>query len=209
MSFIDGIFYLDLLGTLVFAITGLLAAVRKQLDLFGALVLATVTAVGGGTIRDLILDTPVFWTQQVIYLYVILFASVFTYIYIRFFNFPNKLLLWLDALGLAVFTVIGAQKALDFGLAMPVVVLMGVMTGVLGGIIRDVLAGEVPLIFRKEIYATASVLGAIVYILALEWFAVMEWAAIVAIALVFVLRVWAIHAQASLPTFGNPNQSGQ
>ena len=209
MTFIDGIFYLDLLGTLVFAITGLLAAVRKQLDLFGALVLATVTAVGGGTIRDLILDTPVFWTQQVIYLYVILFASVFTYIYIRFFTFPNKLLLWLDALGLAVFTVIGAQKALDFGLAMPVVVLMGVMTGVLGGIIRDVLAGEVPLIFRKEIYATASVLGAIVYVIALEWFAVMEWAAILTIVLVFTLRVWAIHAKASLPTFGNPNQSGQ
>ncbi|MBD3611938.1 MAG: TRIC cation channel family protein, partial [Hydrogenovibrio crunogenus] len=156
MNLVQTLYYLDLLGTVVFAMTGLLAASRKQLDLFGAIVIAMVTAVGGGTLRDLILDQPVFWVEHNIYIYVVVFSTLFLFFYARIKEIPVKLLLSLDALGLAVFSVIGAQKAMALGLSDPIIIMTGVMTGVVGGVIRDVLMGEVPLIFRKEIYATAS-----------------------------------------------------
>lgn len=150
ISFYGVIGVLDLIGTVVFAVTGLLAASRKQLDLFGAIVIAMVTAIGGGTLRDLILDVPVFWLVETLYIYLIVFSALFVFIYARYFVVPIRLLLWLDAMGLAVFTVIGAQKAFDMGLSDPVVIMLGVMTGVVGGVIRDVLVGEVPLIFVKK-----------------------------------------------------------
>ena len=207
MTFLSAIHYLDLLGTVVFAITGLLAASRKQLDLFGAIVLAMVTAVGGGTLRDLILDVPVFWTQQTIYIYVILASTVFMYVYARYFDVPVRLLLVLDALGLAVFTVIGAQKAFDLGFSDPIVIMTGVMTGVVGGVIRDVLVGEVPLIFRKEIYATASFLGASVLVLGFYYLPSRELASVLAIMLVFGLRLLAIQRNYCLPVFATSNRS--
>ncbi|MBE0493884.1 MAG: trimeric intracellular cation channel family protein [Thiomicrospira sp.] len=207
MTFLSAIYYLDLLGTVVFAITGLLAASRKQLDLFGAIVLAMVTAVGGGTLRDLILDVPVFWTQQTIYIYLIVTSAVFMFIYARYYDVPVRLLLLLDALGLAVFTVIGAQKAFELGFSDPIVIMTGVMTGVVGGVIRDVLAGEVPLIFRKEIYATASFLGASVLVLGFHYLPSRELASVLAIIVVFGLRVLAIQKNYSLPVFAPLNRS--
>ncbi|UQB41430.1 trimeric intracellular cation channel family protein [Thiomicrospira microaerophila] len=201
MNFLMAIHFLDLLGTVVFAITGLLAASRKQLDLFGAVVLAMVTAVGGGTLRDLILDVPVFWTQQTIYIYVIVISTLIVYVYNRYYDIPMKLLLVLDALGLAVFTVIGAQKAFELGFSDPIVIMFGIMTGVVGGIIRDVLVGEVPLIFRKEIYATASFLGASVLVLGLRFLDSPELAALLAMIVVFGLRMLAIHKNYGLPIF--------
>jgi uncharacterized membrane protein YeiH len=201
MNFLMAIHFLDLLGTVVFAITGLLAASRKQLDLFGAVVLAMVTAVGGGTLRDLILDVPVFWTQQTLYVYVIVISTVIVYVYNRYFDIPMKLLLVLDALGLAVFTVIGAQKAFELGFSDPIVIMTGMMTGVVGGIIRDVLVGEVPLIFRKEIYATASFLGASVLVLGLRFLDSPELATLLAMLVVFGLRMLAIQKNYGLPIF--------
>lgn len=201
MNFLTAIHFLDLLGTVVFAITGLLAASRKQLDLFGAVVLAMVTAVGGGTLRDLILDVPVFWTQQTLYVYVIVISTLIVYVYNRYFDIPMKLLLVLDALGLAVFTVIGAQKAFDLGFSDPIVIMFGIMTGVVGGIIRDVLVGEVPLIFRKEIYATASFLGASVLVLGLHFIENRELAILLAMIVVFGLRMLAIQKNYGLPIF--------
>lgn len=207
MNFITAIYYLDLLGTLVFAITGLLAASRKQLDLFGAIVIAMVTAVGGGTLRDLILDVPVFWTQKTIYIYVIVVTTLFVFFFSRHFQLPVRLLLFLDALGLAVFTVIGAQKAFELGFSDPIVIMFGVMTGVVGGVIRDVLVGEVPLIFRKEIYATASFLGASTLLLGFYYLPSQELAAILALIVVFGLRVLAIQKNYSLPVFAPLNRS--
>ncbi|MDY0136762.1 MAG: trimeric intracellular cation channel family protein [Thiomicrospira sp.] len=203
ISFYGVISVLDLIGTVVFAVTGLLAASRKQLDLFGAIVIAMVTAIGGGTLRDLILDVPVFWLVETLYIYLIVFSALFVFIYVRYFVVPIRFLLWLDAMGLAVFTVIGAQKAFDMGLSDPVVIMLGVMTGVVGGVIRDVLVGEVPLIFRKEIYATASFLGASVLLLGFYWLPSREWAIVLAIVVVFGLRVWAIHTNYALPVFAN------
>ncbi len=195
------LYFFDLLGTVVFAMTGLLAASRKQLDLFGAVVIAMVTSVGGGTLRDLILDQPVFWISQNIYLYVVVVSTLFLFFYARFKTIPIKFLLYLDALGLAVFSVIGAQKAMGLGLSDPIVIMTGVMTGVVGGVIRDVLMGEVPLIFRKEIYATASFIGISLLLILVGWNIPVDMAIIGSIGVIFTLRVWALVFNVGLPVF--------
>lgn len=157
---------LDLFGTAVFAASGALAAGRKHMDLFGVLVVAAVTAVGGGTVRDLLLNRhPVFWIDDTTYLAVIAGAALLTFLYTKRFEPPRSALLLADALGLAVFTIIGAQVAAGLGVSPAIVVLMGMTTGTVGGIIRDVLCGDVPLILQQEIYATASLGGGVVYVL--------------------------------------------
>ena len=193
--------YLDLIGTVVFAITGLLAARRKQLDLFGAIVIAMVTAIGGGTLRDLIIDEPVFWTQDDTYIYIVVISALFLFFFARFRRLPVRLLLFLDALGLAVFTVIGTQKALALGFSDPIAIMTGIMTGVVGGIIRDVLVGEVPLVFRKEIYATASFVGASIFLLMEHAGFEIDVAVIVSIFITLLMRVWAIMFNIELPVF--------
>ncbi|NCO14254.1 MAG: hypothetical protein COZ36_01625 [Piscirickettsiaceae bacterium CG_4_10_14_3_um_filter_44_349] len=201
MNLMQTLYFFDLLGTVVFAMTGLLAASRKQLDLFGAVVIAMVTSVGGGTLRDLILDQPVFWISQNIYLYVVVVSTLFLFFYARFKTIPIKFLLYLDALGLAVFSVIGAQKAMGLGLSDPIVIMTGVMTGVVGGVIRDVLMGEVPLIFRKEIYATASFIGISLLLILVGWNIPVDMAIIGSIGVIFTLRVWALVFNVGLPVF--------
>jgi len=201
MNLMQTLYFFDLLGTVVFAMTGLLAASRKQLDLFGAVVIAMVTAVGGGTLRDLILDQPVFWISQNIYLYVVVVSTLFLFFYARFKTIPIKFLLYLDALGLAVFSVIGAQKAMGLGLSDPIVIMTGVMTGVVGGVIRDVLMGEVPLIFRKEIYATASFIGISLLLILVGWNIPVDMAIIGSIGVIFTLRDWALVFNVGLPVF--------
>ncbi|WP_460187582.1 trimeric intracellular cation channel family protein [Thiomicrorhabdus hydrogeniphila] len=195
------LYYLDLVGTAVFAITGLLAARRKELDLFGAIVIAMVTAIGGGTLRDLIIDVPVFWTQNDIYIYVVVIAALLLFFLARFRRLPIKLLLFLDALGLAVFTVIGTQKAMALGFSDPIAIMTGIMTGVVGGVIRDVLVGEVPLVFRKEIYATASFVGASIFLLMVHFSIDTDIAVVLSILITLVMRVWAIMYNIELPVF--------
>lgn len=204
----EGLHYLDILGTIVFAFTGLLAASRKQLDLFGAIVIAMVTAIGGGTLRDLILGVPVFWVQNTIYIYLITLSTLFLFLYTRFRPAPMKALLFLDAIGLAAFTIIGAQKAMQLGLADPIVIMTGIMTGVVGGVIRDVLVGEIPLIFRKEIYATAAFAGASVLMVLVDFGVQMDVALLVSMWVVLFLRLWAIVYNVSLPVFKPIQQKG-
>jgi len=158
------IYGLDLLGTFVFAISGALAAARKQMDIFGFLVVAMAVAVGGGTVRDLVLGAgPVFWVQDANYLYVVALAAVFTFFWAHKVSSRFTLLVWADAFGLALFALIGTQKALAFGVEPVIAILMGVVTGTFGGMIRDVLCGEVPLVLRREIYALAAVTGSAVF----------------------------------------------
>lgn len=195
------IHYLDVLGTVVFAITGLLAARRKQLDLFGAIVIAMVTAIGGGTLRDLIIDVPVFWTQDDFYIYLVVITAIIFFFMARFKRLPVKLLVLLDALGLAVFTVIGTLKAYELGFSDPIAIMTGVMTGVVGGMIRDVLVGEMPLVLRKEIYATASFFGASVLLLLIEYGVMLDTAIITSIVITLALRVLAIIYRIELPVF--------
>ena len=159
------LYVLDLFGTAVFAVSGALAAGRRRMDLFGALVIAAVTAVGGGTVRDLILDRhPVFWIQDLRYLAVIAGAGGLTFAYTSFFRPPRQSLEVADAFGLAVFSVVGARVALDAGAPPVVVVIMSAVTATVGGMVRDVLCDETPLILREEIYATAALAGGTLYL---------------------------------------------
>ncbi|WP_028117791.1 trimeric intracellular cation channel family protein [Ferrimonas senticii] len=197
------IYLADLFGTVVFAISGALAAGRLRMDPFGVLVLAGVTAVGGGTVRDAILGaTPVFWITDTTYVWLIAATATLVMLMVRC---PRRLSgRWFqvaDAFGLAVFTVIGAQKALAFGAEPIIAVMMGTMTGVMGGLIRDVLCREVPLVLRTEIYATACIVGGIIYTSALSLGLAAIPAALLAMAGTLLLRLIAIFYHLSLPAF--------
>ena len=155
---------LDLAGTFVFAISGIRIAAEKKMDIFGAVVIGIATAIGGGTIRDLLLgSTPVAWMQDPLYLYIIIIAVILGLLFDRFiFELKNTLLIF-DSIGLGVFTLAGMQKAFEFGLSYEYAIIIGITTATAGGIIRDILANEVPVILRKEIYATACLAGALAY----------------------------------------------
>ncbi len=165
------LYLLSLFGVAVFAISGALAAGQKQLDIFGVVVISVVTALGGGTIRDLLLDrNPVFWIGDTHYLWVASLAGLLTVLYLRYHPLPFRLLLYADGLGLALFTISGTRIAESTGVSPGVCVLMGCITGVAGGIIRDVLTAEVPLLLRdRELYATAAIAGSTVYLLLVRW----------------------------------------
>ena len=194
------LYLLDLLGTGVFAVSGALAAGKKRMDLFGVAVLGLVTAVGGGTIRDLILNAhPVFWVEDTVYLHTALAAAILTFLVTRFRALPTAVLTLADALGLAVFTVIGAQKALALETPGVIAVIMGVMTGVAGGIIRDILSGQIPLILRREIYATASLCGATTLVLLSRIVESHSAAAGASAAVTLGIRLAAIRWKLSLP----------
>jgi uncharacterized membrane protein YeiH len=150
---------LDFLGVAVFAVTGALVASRKQMDIVGFALLATVTGIGGGTLRDLILGVPVFWVGSPVYVGVCFAVAVIVFFTAHIPQSRYRLLLWLDAVGLSFFCVVGSEIALGAGTGYFVAVIMGVMTATFGGIIRDILGGEIPVVLRKEIYATAALAG--------------------------------------------------
>lgn len=196
------LYWLDLFGIVVFSLSGALMAGRYKLDPFGVVVLAMVTAIGGGTIRDVVLDSPVFWLINPIYLYVILATALLTIIFIRQpKRIPKRFLLLSDALGLALFAVLGTAKSISLGVPVAIAIVMGTITGVAGGMIRDVLCNVIPMILRKEIYATSAILGGSLYVL----FITIGWsenvALICAIAGALKLRLAAIYWQVSLPAF--------
>lgn len=196
------LYWLDLFGIVVFALSGALMAGRYKLDPFGVVVLAAVTAIGGGTIRDVILDTPVFWLVNPIYLYVILFTAILTIAFIRRpKRIPKRFLLLSDALGLALFAVLGTAKSISLGVPVSIAIVMGTITGVAGGMIRDVLCNVIPMILRQEIYATAAILGGSLYAL----FNALGWSDNVAIVCAVIgaltLRLAAIYWRVSLPAF--------
>ena len=196
------LYAMDLFGVAVFAITGSLAAGKKRMDLFGVVVLATVTALGGGTLRDLVLGaSPVFWVSAPIYLLVAVATAIVTFFLVRFCGLPLKLLSVADAFGLAVFTVLGTQKALGMSISPGIAVVMGIMTGVVGGIIRDILSGEIPLILRREIYATASLCGAITFCVVSSTLQNQSLATVAAVIVTLALRLSAIKWKMSLPLY--------
>lgn len=196
------IYLLDLFGVAVFAITGSLAARRKQLDLFGVIVIALVTAIGGGTLRDLILgQTPVFWIQDSTYIVIGVFSALLTFIIARFNLIPRRALILADAFGLALFSVLGTQTALNAGVEPLPAVIMGMMTGTAGGIIRDLLTNEIPLILRSEIYATASLLGATTFVLLDDIPLTVNVQMSLAMLVTLCLRLIAIRRRWNLPVF--------
>ncbi|BCP55816.1 membrane protein [Kaistia sp. 32K] len=161
------LFGLDLLGVVVFALTGALAASRRQLDIVSFAFLAAITGVGGGTLRDVILGTtPVFWIVQPAYVVVCIATAVATFFLAPFVEYRYRLLLWADAIGISGYCVMGAARALDAGASPLGAVVMGVVTATFGGIIRDIVAGEPSVLLRKEIYITATVAGAGLFVVA-------------------------------------------
>lgn len=198
------LYLFDLLGGAVFAVSGALMAGKKQMDLFGVLVLAGVTAIGGGTVRDLLLDKDVFWLYDINYILVILIAAFGTVILKRVITITNKVLLIADAFGLALFSVLGTAKALSFDFAPLISIIMGVITGVVGGAIRDILCGEVPMILRKDIYATAAVLGGSVYSILILINVSPAFSIIAGLFFAAGLRLSAIKWNLGLPIFNLP-----
>lgn len=159
------LYLFDLLGTFAFAISGAVAGVRKNFDLYGIIVLALVTAVGGGTIRDVLVGRiPPFIFKDINYFLISIAAALITFFFHKYVEKTYKLLLIMDAIGLGVFTVIGISVGLQYNIGYFGAVVMGVMTGTFGGMIRDVLQKEVPLVLQKEIYASACIIGGIVFV---------------------------------------------
>ncbi|KKO50200.1 membrane protein [Arsukibacterium sp. MJ3] len=196
-------FWFDLLGVAVFAVSGTLAAWRNQMDGFGVIVLASVTAIGGGTLRDLILDVPVIWINNNSYFYAILLAAVTTILLVRNrLTIPNNTLQILDAIGLAFFVIMGTQKALDYGTSTMVAIMLGTMSGVCGGMIRDVLCREIPMVFRGELYAVTCLVGGGVYTGLLALGTGQLSAMLAGMSALLLLRLAAIKWHITIPVFG-------
>lgn len=193
----------DLFGVAVFAITGALMAGRKSMDLLGVLVIAIITALGGGTLRDVILDRhPAVWIRDDVYILVAIVAALGTVAWVRLTRPIHETgLLVADAFGLAVFTVIGTQVAMATNAPLSAAVIMGVMTGVAGGVMRDIICNEIPLIFHKEIYATASLIGSLLYIMLVPMDLPPGLEVALAMLAVLLIRLAAIRWQLQLPQF--------
>jgi len=197
------LYWLDLAGVTVFALSGVIVALRSRMDPFGMLVLAAVTGIGGGTLRDLVLgDTPVFWVADTTYLWVVVATVVLASIGFRYIHRLTRTFLPVtDAFGLALFTVIGAHRALELGSPAIVAVLMGLLTGVAGGVLRDVLADRVPMVLREEVYATAAIAGGVTFV-GLDALGVGFTATVAAsLAVTLCLRLAAIRWRLTLPVF--------
>ena len=187
------IFYLGLIGIAAFSITGVIAAGKKGMDIFSILLLGVVTALGGGTLRDLILDTsPVFWIANHSYLWTSICAAAFAFFAVRLTTHLLPVFLYLDGFGLALFTVLATEKTLHLGFSSTVAVLMGVITGITGGMLRDILTGRMPLLLGKEFYATPALIGAIVFIILNSSSGLPELNRLCAIGLILALRIFAI-----------------
>jgi uncharacterized membrane protein YeiH len=188
-------------GVAAQAAAGVLEAGRKPFDLFGMVVVALAAALGGGSLRDLLLDRTVFWIADQSYLIAATVAGLATFALVRVVRLPGKLFLLPDAIGLALFTVSGTQAALSLGAPWLVASLMGVITGVFGGIVRDVLCNEVPLVFTGELYATASWTGALLLVALAALGVSPGWSALAAGTVVLAIRFGAIRFDWRLPVF--------
>lgn len=157
-------YFLDIIGTMAFAMSGALTAMKKKLDPFGVFIIAFVTAVGGGTLRDILIGhTPVGWMQNLDYVYVIIAGFFLAIIFRKKLDRLRKSLFLFDTIGLGVFTLVGLQKGIDIGLHPIICIALGTMTACFGGVIRDILSNEIPVIFRKEIYATICIGGGLLF----------------------------------------------
>lgn len=200
------LYFQQMLGTAVFAITGVLAIQKAGVDVFGAVVLGIITAIGGGTVRDLLLDQPIFWIADFNYIWVALIAAALAFFLTKRFQQRFRLLLYLDGFAAALFGLVATEKVLGLQLAAPFAVMMGVLTSIGGGIVRDVLAGRTSLLMSREIYATPILLGCTLYVLlrdALPSIQIAGW-----IALIFTsgLRFLAIYKDLQMPAILSTRQ---
>ena len=199
------ILVLDLLGVFVFGLSGALAAARKEMDIFGYVVLALLPAIGGGTVRDLILNTTVFWIDQSIYILIAASAGVVVYFFSVRVGQRYNVLKWADALGLSLFCVMGSAKALTLTQDPVIAVTMGVVTAVVGGILRDVICNEIPLILKRGIYAIAAFAGSTVYCIAVAFSLSTLISMLLGGTCAFIVRALAIRRHWTLPVRSDAN----
>lgn len=193
------ILFIDYAGTLVFAISGVLAGVDRKFDLFGVFILGFVTAVGGGTLRDVLIgSTPVGWMQDQTYIFIVMSALPICYIWKNVILKMKKGIFLFDTIGIGLFTILGLQKTLALGLSPLIAVMMGVVSAVFGGVIRDVLSNHAPLIFQKEIYALACLGGAVFFLVANSFLSV-NISLTVSILVVILIRILAIKRNWAVP----------
>ena len=193
---------LDLLGTIAFAISGALAAMDRRLDLFGIFIIAFVTAIGGGTVRDILIgNTPVTWMENIIYIYLIGVVVFFAIIFRNKLNYLKKSLFLFDTIGLGIFTITGVEIGVKSGLDPIISITLGAMTGTFGGVIRDILCNEIPVIFRKEIYATACLIGGLAFVILYETGVEKDIIYLVTSLTVISIRLLVVKYKISLPSF--------
>lgn len=199
------LYLIDIFGTFAFAVSGAYFAMEKKLDAFGVLIIAFVTAIGGGTLRDLIIgNLPVGWLKNETIILVIFTAAIGTMLFDRVIIRFNRTLFLFDALGLGLFTMVGIEKGIALNLSAGICIALGTITASFGGVLRDVLLNQVPLIFRKEIYALACIAGGVMYFLMVQLTVQSEIAKILCILIIVAIRVIAVRYQLSLPRF-KPN----
>lgn len=195
-------FIIEILGTISFAMSGSFAAMQKRLDPFGVLIIAFVTSVGGGTVRDVLLDVPVFWMHDMITCTVIFITCLLSMIFKSIEKKFRVTLFVFDSFGLGLFTIVGIQKGLSADLHPLICLTLGTITGCFGGIIRDILLNRIPLIFRKEIYATACLLGGSVFLLLVNYGSFKYiFVQISTILLIVLIRTLAVKYQWQIPKF--------
>lgn len=196
----DLIYVLDILGTFAFAISGALVASDKKLDLFGVIIIAFVTAVGGGMLRDVLINAhPINWIADLNYLWTILAAVIFTFLFKSKIAHLSKTMFLFDTIGISVFTLLGLEKGLSFDLHPVIALIMGMISAVFGGVLRDVLTNKIPLIFEKEIYASACLVGGISYLI-LNYFHIQENIIfIISASVIVIIRVIAVKFHLQLP----------
>jgi uncharacterized membrane protein YeiH len=196
----DIIYVIDILGTFAFAVSGALVALDKKFDIFGVIIIAFITAVGGGMLRDILINAhPINWIGDLNYLYTIFSAVIFTFLFKSKIAYLSKTLFLFDTIGISVFTLLGLQKGLSYELHPLVALIMGMISAVFGGVLRDVLTAKVPLIFEKEIYASACLAGGIIYLI-LNYFRVEENINfIISAAVVVIIRAIVVRFHIELP----------
>jgi uncharacterized membrane protein YeiH len=193
---------LEILGTAAFAISGALSAMNRKLDVFGIFIIAFVTGIGGGTVRDILIgNTPVTWMDNIIYIYLIGIVTILSIIFRTKINYLKTSLFLFDTIGLGIFTIIGVETGIQNNLDPIISVALGVMTGTFGGVIRDILCNEIPVIFRKEIYATACLIGGLVFIVLHKLGVEREIIYIVTSLIVISIRLVVVKFKISLPSF--------
>ena len=204
----DVAFIIDILGTLAFAISGALAAMRKQLDPFGIFIIAIVTALGGGTLRDLLIDAPIVWMRDLTYIYVIGAATLVAVLFRSKLSYVRRSLFLFDTIGIALYTIVGVEKGIAADFPPVICVALGTMSACFGGVSRDILCNEIPVIFRKEVYATACILGGLTYFILRKFMADTNLIFVIAIIVVIVIRLVAVKFQISLPSlYGKESES--
>lgn len=200
------ILVLDIIGTVAFAVSGVLTALNRRMDPFGILIVASAAAIGGGTLRDVLIGVPVMWMHDLTYLYVILATTIITVPFRKRIRYIRRSLFLFDTIGLALYTVVGVEKGIEAGFSPVICIVLGTMTASFGGVLRDILSNKIPIIFRKEIYATASILGGVTYFILTKTSLSNGLIVIISMVSIMIIRLLAIYFDLSLPSVYSQNE---